>query len=168
MLNQHSDITYVTGDATAPDVRPAVIAHVCNDIGAWGAGFVKALSVRYPTPEARYREWYRKRNTPEDGEFRLGAVQFVELEGALSGGLWVANMVAQRRIRSSLHRQPIRYEALAECLAKVADFAAARQATVVGPRFGAGLAGGNWREIERIIRHTLTRAGVPVVIYDLP
>ncbi|SOE07774.1 hypothetical protein SAMN06272765_8688 [Streptomyces sp. Ag109_G2-15] len=36
-----SEITYVRGDATVPSVKGAkVIAHVCNDIGGWGKGFV--------------------------------------------------------------------------------------------------------------------------------
>lgn len=39
LVAQEPSIAFVTGDATAPegeDVR--IIAHVCNDIGAWGAG----------------------------------------------------------------------------------------------------------------------------------
>jgi len=34
-------ITYLVGDATQPQGEGVkVIAHICNDIGAWGAGFV--------------------------------------------------------------------------------------------------------------------------------
>ena len=36
-------IHYVTGDATDPPHRQAIIAHIVNDCGAWGAGFVLAL-----------------------------------------------------------------------------------------------------------------------------
>lgn len=53
-------ITYHIGDATAPDGRgPGVIAHVCNDSGGWGKGFVLAVSRRWPEPEAAYRRWAR-------------------------------------------------------------------------------------------------------------
>jgi O-acetyl-ADP-ribose deacetylase (regulator of RNase III) len=49
-------VTYVIGDATAPGgPGPGVIAHVCNDSGGWGKGFVLAVSRRWPEPEAAYR-----------------------------------------------------------------------------------------------------------------
>ena len=36
-------IQYLTGDATAPTASGnKIIAHVCNDIGGWGKGFVLA------------------------------------------------------------------------------------------------------------------------------
>jgi len=44
-------IAYVMGDATAPKADgPKIIVHVCNDVGAWGRGFVVALSRRWPEP----------------------------------------------------------------------------------------------------------------------
>lgn len=50
-------IQYITGDATDPTGGGnKIIAHVCNDIGAWGAGFVLAISRRWPQPEAEYRK----------------------------------------------------------------------------------------------------------------
>ncbi len=36
-----------------------MVAHVCNDIGGWGKGFVLAVSRRWPEPEAAYRAWHR-------------------------------------------------------------------------------------------------------------
>jgi hypothetical protein len=47
------------GDATKPEgAGVKIIAHVCNDIGAWGRGFVLALSKLSPAPERAFREWY--------------------------------------------------------------------------------------------------------------
>lgn len=38
-------IHYITGDATIPiGEGKKIIAHVCNDIGAWGKGFVLPLA----------------------------------------------------------------------------------------------------------------------------
>src|SRR5690606_12743464 len=34
------------------------IPHVCNDIGAWGSGFVVALSKFSRAPEEKYRKWH--------------------------------------------------------------------------------------------------------------
>ncbi len=52
-------INYVVGDATQPiGEGPKIIVHVCNDVGAWGCGFVLALSERWPVTEQRYRAWH--------------------------------------------------------------------------------------------------------------
>lgn len=41
-------IAYRVGDATQPvGDGPKILVHVCNDIGAWGRGFVVALSRRW-------------------------------------------------------------------------------------------------------------------------
>jgi len=150
-------IRYAIGDATAPSERPAIIAHICNTVGGWGAGFVVALSRRWSEPERTYRERHRAVGSV------LGTVQVVEVEP----GLWVANMVAQHGIGHGWGRRPpIRYDALRQCLEQVAGTARDLGATIVGPRFGAGLAGGDWAQVEAIIEETC--AEVPVTIYDLP
>nr|WP_218025660.1 hypothetical protein [Capsulimonas corticalis] len=49
-------ITYTIGDATDPPRdEPGIIVHVCNDIGAWGKGFVMAISKRWKQPEKEAR-----------------------------------------------------------------------------------------------------------------
>jgi hypothetical protein len=91
-----SEITYVRGDATAPLGKGVkLIAHVCNDIGGWGKGFVLALSNRWPEPEAAYRRWHRER---AGNDFGLGAAQFVQVDRYV----WVANMIGQRGILPQL------------------------------------------------------------------
>ena len=46
------ELFYRTGDATLPQGRgPGVIAHICNDLGQWGKGFVLPLGKRYPDAE---------------------------------------------------------------------------------------------------------------------
>lgn len=55
-------ITYLVGDATRPEVGGnKIIAHICNDAGGWGKGFVLALSQVSPIPESSYREWFARR-----------------------------------------------------------------------------------------------------------
>ena len=53
-------------------------------------------------------------------------------------------------------------------LESVSKFAHEHQASVHMPRIGAGLAGGNWSTIEKIIKDTLVAAGIEVNVYDLP
>lgn len=152
-------ITYLTGDATAPrEDGPKIIAHVCNDSGGWGRGFVVALSKRWPGPEADYRAWARA-GAPT---FALGAAKLVQVEA----DLWVANMVAQHGTRASKARPPIRYDALRSALLVVAREASERSASVHMPRIGCGLAGGRWEEVEPIIRETLGAAEVATFVYD--
>ena len=54
---EEKKINYLVGDATRPVGEGVkLIIHCCNDIGAWGAGFVVALSKRWEGPEKCYRE----------------------------------------------------------------------------------------------------------------
>jgi O-acetyl-ADP-ribose deacetylase (regulator of RNase III) len=155
-----SGITYLKGDATCPQAKGnKLIAHICNDLGGWGRGFVLALSRRWEQPEAEYRAWYA---AGKDGGFGLGAVQFVQVEPYV----WVANMVAQHGVKTGSSGPPIRYEALAECLAEVGAKALELGASVHMPRIGTGLAGGDWSRIEPLIEQHLCDRGVAVTVYD--
>ena len=65
-------------------------------------------------------------------------------------------------------RAPIRYEAIREGLANVREWCRINGASIHMPRMGAGLAGGDWAVIERIIVEELTMFGFDVTVYDLP
>jgi O-acetyl-ADP-ribose deacetylase (regulator of RNase III) len=155
-------IVYLIGDATKPEgAGVKIIAHVCNDIGAWGRGFVLALSKLSPAPERAFREWYRERKR---NDFALGAVQFV----SVSPDIQVANMIGQHGIRKSQGVPPIRYMAVETALKTVGEKAQTANASVHLPRIGCGLAGGEWSEIEPLIERQICASGVPVFVYDLP
>ncbi|MFJ9737394.1 macro domain-containing protein [Streptomyces sp. NPDC101166] len=155
-----SEITYIRGDATVPSVKGVkVIAHVCNDIGGWGKGFVVALSRRWPQPEAAYRAWHRERAA---NDFGLGAAQFVQVEPYV----WVANLVGQRGIGTGSKGVPVRYEAIDTALQALADKAAELDASVHMPRIGCGLAGGKWSRVEPLITERLVKRGIAVTVYD--
>lgn len=152
-------IQYLVGDATNPAVepgKPAIIAHVCNDAGGWGAGFVLAISRQWPAPEASYRAMAGR-------SLVLGTVEFVPV----GGGIEVANMIAQRGFG---HRGgiPLSYLALGECLKIVALRAVEIGASVHVPRIGCGLAGGKWEAVEQLVRDSLSQRNVEVCVYDLP
>ncbi|MFF0711630.1 macro domain-containing protein [Streptomyces bauhiniae] len=154
------EIVYIRGDATAPCAEGArVIAHVCNDIGGWGRGFVSALSQRWPEPEAAYRAWYRGRAA---NDFALGAVQLVEV----GPRLWVANMIGQHGIRGRGKGVPVRYEAIDTALGRLADQVIERGASVHMPSIGCGLAGGEWPLVEPLVAGRLAGRGIPVTVYD--
>lgn len=146
-------ITYIKGDATRPiGDGNKVICHISNDIRGWGAGFVLALSKRWNAPEREYRAMSKK-------DMKLGNVQIVKVEEDIE----VANMIGQHLCWAENGIPPIRYDAVKECLKKVNQHAVENNATIHAPRFGAGLAGGDWNVIEKIIEETIT---VDVTIYD--
>lgn len=155
-------ICYVEGDATQPQGEGnKIIAHVCNDIGRWGKGFVVALSKRSKQPELAFREWFANR---QNSDFRLGAVQFVSIEP----DVWVANMVGQHqvKVKGDGGVPPIRYEALEQALISLGERAESLGASVHMPRIGCGLAGGQWMLIEPLILRHLSEREVEVFIYD--
>ncbi len=154
-----TNILYIKGDATTPQSDSnKIIVHICNDIGGWGKGFVLALSAKWSAPEKRYREWYLS-----EQNFTLGEVQIVNVDD----DLWVANLIGQRNINKDEHgAPPIRYEAIAQGLEKVAVFATQNNASIHMPRIGCGLAGGKWEMIEPIIVQSLCKKDIQVTVYD--
>lgn len=153
-------ITYIKGDATCPQAAGTkVIAHCCNDLGAWGKGFVLAISNRWEEPEAEYRAWSK---LGKAGGFELGATQFVQCEPTI----WVANIIGQRGIKTGSKGPPIRYDAIAQGFQSLAVKGVELSASIHMPRIGCGLAGGKWDEIEPLIESHLTQAGVAVTVYD--
>ena len=156
-------IRYIIGDATDPQGDGTkIIAHCCNNIGAWGAGFVLALSKRWPEVETAYRADFLM-----GGQVALGDTKVYEVRR----GLFVANMIALNGIRGKSYI-PLIYEALEECLQKLALFAT-EEAMIFGPlpsihmpRIGCGLAGGTWDEVGPIVEREL--ADFDVTVYDLP
>jgi O-acetyl-ADP-ribose deacetylase (regulator of RNase III) len=155
-------LNYLTGDATSPNVSgPKIIAHITNNRGAWGAGFVLALSRRWPEPEQAYRRLEK---------YVLGDVQCVRVKDQeLSRpNLIVANMCAQDGFPSRAKPCALDYKALRQCLRNLAVVAIGFKASVVAPRFGAGISGGDWSKIEKLIKQEVVYKGVNVYIYDLP
>lgn len=148
-------INYIKGDATQPVGNgKKIICHICNNIGAWGAGFVLALSARWKAPELDYRSL-----KPE--ERILGSVTFVVVEN----NIVVANMIGQHGVGLDKDgNPPIRYTAVREALKRANALAVVINATLHMPRIGCGLAGGRWDEIEKIIDEVVD---VETYVYDL-
>jgi O-acetyl-ADP-ribose deacetylase (regulator of RNase III) len=153
-----TEIKYVNGDvlslcAPGPLV---VIPHVCNNVGAFGAGFALAVARKYPAAKKAYHAMTL---------LTLGTVGVVPVDPG--NGIWIANMIAQDGLPSAKRRVVIDYDALTDCLFQVAAECADLGAEVHAPKFGCGLAGGKWDRVENIIKQTLTHNRIPVTIYEL-
>ena len=164
-------IHYVKGNATEPQLLGRkVIAHIVNDRGKWGKGFVMAVSEKWPVAREAYLAWARGRE-PEfmapvtQDPFSLGGNQNVMVDEELV----ICSMCAQRGINSfgQAKKDRVDYTALEVCCVRLAASAKQFGATVHMPRIGTGLAGGNWDRIEDILNRTLAGAGLGVTVYDL-
>jgi len=158
-------LEHLIGDATNPvgDKGMKFIAHCCNNIGAWGAGFVMALSRRWGMPELMYRKWAQE--NPAEMRESLGKIQVVPVEK----DIMVINIIGQHRIGPDKDgNPPIRYNAIKEGLLKtneIMDGYSGKNPTLHMPRIGSGLAGGDWDKIEKIIKETVK---YKTFVYTLP
>jgi O-acetyl-ADP-ribose deacetylase (regulator of RNase III) len=153
---------YVTGDATVASYAKGqkIIAHVCNDQGRWGKGFVMAITERWGKhPGKMYRQWHKGGVA---ADFGLGAVQLVELSPTMT----LVNMIGQSGTKTGSKGSPVRYDAIRDALKAVCTHACAHGASVHMPRIGVGLAGGEWARIEDVILTVLAQHEVDVYVYD--
>ena len=136
-------LVYLKGDATHPVAgKNKIIVHICNDRGAWGKGFVLAISKRWSAPKKRFDLGYAA------GLNRLGSCRIVQVEE----DIWVANIIGQHGIyKDKWGNAPIRYNAIKSGLEIVYKFAKEKDAILHMPRIGCGLAGGTWDKIEPLL-----------------
>lgn len=159
-------INYHKGDVLQEFVEPRILIHVVNSVGGFGKGFALFLGNKYPLVKKSYKDWF---HTSQLGgslngiEFSLGNVQAV----TVSEKLTVGNMLAQVGYKSAKNPTPLSYFALQECLKKVADLALEAKRPVYLPKIGAGLAGGEWHLIEKLIVQNLCEKGITVNCFEL-
>jgi O-acetyl-ADP-ribose deacetylase (regulator of RNase III) len=161
----------VLGDATRPRGDGfRIIAHVVNDCGRWGSGFVVAVSKRWDSPEKMYRLWHR--GGTFGVPFELGNVQFIPVgynyQDLSERGIIIANMLAQNGLKSPDSPKPVCYRSLRKCLSCVWETAKSKDASVHIPyKMGCDRGGGDWSEVETIIQEELVRKGISVTVYKI-
>lgn len=129
-----------------------IIPHVCNNIDLFAAGFAAQIAERFPVVKENFHLLGKKAI--------LGNVQHILVAHNKAYGhkLYISNMIAQNGIRSSKNPRPINYGSLSRCMEDVKNFASqlikhddTSKIQIHAPRFGSGLAGGNWNFIENLI-----------------
>lgn len=151
-------IKYLKGDATKPQSEDGqgIIAHVCNDVGGWGAGFVTAISKKWPQPESEYRKLSKNKR-------KVGNVQFI----VVGPNLVVANMVGQNGLKFNEFGVPaVNYAAIEITMDKVCKMADSMGVDVHIPRIGCGLAGGDWELMEFILNRIVREYKCHIYVYD--
>lgn len=145
-----------------------IVPHVCNNVDSFGAGFTAGIVKHYPVVKENYHmlgSHFLKNN--------LGYTQFVEVAKDNKYGykLIFANMIAQNGTISKLNTRPLNYYALVKSMASIKSYiqqnfnAKDNPVQIHAPKFGSGLAGGDWRFIEELIKDIWSN--IPVFIYDL-
>jgi O-acetyl-ADP-ribose deacetylase (regulator of RNase III) len=138
--------------------KTKVIIHCCNDIGAWGSGFVVAINENLGLEPMIVYE-----NAPKE----LGSVSYWHNPDA---GLCVCNIIGQHGVRSSYNPKTIDYDAIRRGCKRVFfsnTVKFGKEWEIHMPLMGAGLAGGDWDKIAAIVDDEIASKGIDVFVYRL-
>lgn len=132
------------------------IPHVCNNIDLFGAGFAAQVANKYPSVKADYHmlgKTFLKNN--------FGYSQIIKVfeDQKHRHKLFFVNMIAQNGTKSYNNPRPLNYSALVRAMTNLSIFIQNNTGFSNGlekieihcPKFGSGLAGGNWNFIADLI-----------------
>lgn len=131
-----------------------IVPHVCNNIDVFGAGFAGYIAKYYPIAKENFHLLGNKAV--------LGYTQFVvaNTNKKTNSQLVIANMIAQNETINKGNPRPINYAALVRCMIEIKRFITTDKSDnsicIHAPKFGSGLAGGNWSFIECLIEDIWT------------
>lgn len=144
-----------------------IIPHVCNNVDAYGAGFALEVANRFPAAKANFHLL--------GNQAKLGHVQFVNVQEntQYKHKLIIANMIAQNGLINKNNPRPLNYAALVNCMNQIRLYinrlyesnTDIEHIEIHAPKFGSGLAGGNWNFIHCLIEDIWNNS--PVYIYQL-
>lgn len=146
-------VVMLKGDVTKADQD--VIAHGVNCKGAMGSGVALALLKRWPRVREEYIEFHKNFG------WRLGTVQYIPVNDHQI----VANCATQKSYlpRGQKH---VDYEAVEICMQDLYEYCKMHGKSLAIPKIGAGLAGGDWKEIRKIINKIFVDMDVHVYSID--
>jgi O-acetyl-ADP-ribose deacetylase (regulator of RNase III) len=168
-------INYIDGDLIelAKEGKFDVIVHGCNCMSTMGAGIAPQMAKAFGCDRFAMETWGRDINKLGNIDYQtlvLGENAIWSLVDAKNNRnepeLIVVNAYTQYNYGRN-HKDgaiaPFDYEAFTLCMRKInSDF----QFKHIGlPQIGAGLAGGDWKKIEQIIKAELYLCTITVVIY---
>ena len=164
-FNDSSNIIYSKSDifqSTIDRVKSkelgctVLIPHVCNNVNGFGAGFASAVAINYPEVKVNFHML--------GNSAKLGHVQYVSVfkDTKYHHEIIFANMIAQNGIISNKNTRHLNYIALAYCLSNINAYIkkylsddSSKKIEIHAPKFGSGLAGGNWNFIKNMIDDAL-------------
>lgn len=151
-----AQLKYIKGDLFTTDCN--VIAHGCNTRGAFNSGVAGQIRRLYPKVREAYLEKY------ELYGWELGQIQFVPINKDVNP-LWIVNMSTQDTYgKTGVH---VNYDAVRQCFKSLFRHCEYNDHRIAIPKIGAGLAGGDWGRIEKILLDLLFGTKIELSVYTL-
>jgi hypothetical protein len=150
---------------TSQTSHTIIVPHVCNNINLFDAGFAGQISIRYPVVKANFHLLGK--------DAKLGYTQFVKAyeNTKKESEIVFANMISQNGTIGALNKRPLNYAFLMRCMLDVKQFIQNKTKEdteqiieIHCPKFGSGLAGGQWSFIHQLIIDIWKN--IPVYVYD--
>lgn len=144
-----------------------IVPHVCNNMDLFGAGFAAAIANKYPIVKENYHILGKSFLSKNPGYSQFITVQHNKKHDSK---LIICNMIAQNGIISQKNKRPLNYLSLCKSMQGVKNYIKQnfdndQVVQIHAPKFGSGLAGGNWSFISSLIDDIWE--GLTVFIYDL-
>lgn len=129
------------------------VPHVCNNIDLFGAGFAAAVASHYPEVKTNYHLLGKNFLS---NNFGYSQILMVDEEPKYRHKLFFVNMIAQNGVKGYNNPRPLNYFALSQSMYKLShfihkNFNNINDVEIHCPKFGSGLAGGNWEFISDLI-----------------
>lgn len=135
-----------------------IIAHGVNCSGGFGSGIAGQIAKRFPEVKRQYLFKYNTKG------WYLGQIQLVYLNNKI-----IVNCATQKYYgkypESQLNGMYCSYEAIRECMHQLKTIIKDSDLRIGIPKIGAGLAGGDWNEIEKVINEEFN--DIPIYVYVL-
>lgn len=132
------------------NVSVGIVAHCCNNIGLYGAGFAKQVRYKYPTAYNSFVAVIKR---------ELGEVNFVRVNNRLI----IGNMVSMNGVYRDSNPYPLRLDFLEICLQKVQSLAIHLDLPVHMPII-KGMSQSDWTTIRKLIEKNCPIA----TVWELP
>lgn len=148
------------------------VPHICNNVDSFGAGFAVHVADRYSTVKADYHMLGKTflKNNP-------GYTQVIKVfeEPKYKYKIFFANMIAQNGIITKNNPRPINYAFLVKSMIGLSSYIQTKSGIsennenveIHCPKFGSGLAGGNWNFISDLIED-IWLPRYSVTVYEYP
>ena len=152
-------ITYIHGDLfTTPDT---VIVHGCNAAGVMGSGVAKTIKEKYPKAFQDYHKFCT-------AGYKLEEVMGRNIFSEQPDGKIIVNSITQPSYGRAFGIRFCSYDAIDDCMQRL--FMECEERGIISismPKIGAGLGGGSWDVIEKIIEQHFLGSGINVNVYFL-
>lgn len=145
------------------------VPHVCNNIDLFGAGFAAQVAEKYPNVKTDYHLLGRNFLSSN-----LGYSQIIKVyeEPQYRHKLFFVNMIAQDGVKNYSNPRPLNYFALGQSMYKLSQYIHMNTGflnkneniEIHAPKFGSGLAGGNWNFISNLIEDIWDKFFVTVYV----